>query len=501
MLLALLVLTAGCQRPVSRTSPLDQTGVQWAPVDWRIENPSVEGNPFDLVARVTFTHLPSGEARTTEMFYVGEGTWSFRFTGTAPGTWTFASTSGDPDLDGLQGAVEIEPNAEAYGFVTHVGNRWARQRGVGGELEAFVPQFVMYEPPDYLYRHRGALDRDITVFLDEHGFTGFHVPVFCRWFDLDTERCGDLATDDPNPDLRTFEVLETLIWKTHAAGGVVHLWAWGDESRTQTPTRWGLNGVADRRLQRYIAARLGSLPGWTMGYGFDLWEWVEGPELTAWHAYVHDHLGWPHMLGARSSKNELTQLSEDLDYASYEQHRPAYAMYVQTIEARPSKPAFSEDRFRIRDSEQHRAKDYDMERTRRGLWHAAMAGGVANIWGHLLGQEDGRSGSTPYPRPAWIKTYASFINPRFALDLVRDNDLAEGAYVLRSEDRQRYLLYGEAIDRITLDLTSSPAPLRAVAVDATQPYEEIDLGVLSPDRQVLQLARPSDWAIAIGDFE
>ena len=64
--------------------------------------------------------------------------------------------------------------------------------------------------------------------------------------------------DWPRPDLRTFDALELLIRKTNAAGGIVHIWAWGDESRRQTPIRLGgKNGPADRRLQRYIAARLG----------------------------------------------------------------------------------------------------------------------------------------------------------------------------------------------------------------------------------------------------
>ena len=55
----------------------------------------------------------------------------------------------------------------------------------------------------------------------------------------------------------------------------MHLWTWGDEQRHMTPARWGINGNVDRATpERYIAARLGPLPGWTMGYGFDLDEWV-----------------------------------------------------------------------------------------------------------------------------------------------------------------------------------------------------------------------------------
>jgi hypothetical protein len=127
-------------------------------------------------------------------------------------------------------------------------------------------------------------------------------------------------------------------------------------------------------------------------------EWVSGDELTDWHSYMHERFGWPHLLGARAGKNRLDQLSETLDYSSYEQHKPDYEKYVETIEARPCKPPFSEDRFRIREPPQ--SKDYTMEMTRRGLWHSAMAGGVANIWGNLVaaaGANDGSASSAPAP--------------------------------------------------------------------------------------------------------
>ena len=55
----------------------------------------------------------------------------------------------------------------------------------------------------------------------------------------------------------SFEVLESLIQKTYDQGGVLHFWFWGDESRKQTPIKWGKEKEVDQRLQRYIATRLG----------------------------------------------------------------------------------------------------------------------------------------------------------------------------------------------------------------------------------------------------
>ena len=41
----------------------------------------------------------------------------------------------------------------------------------------------------------------------------------------------------------------------------------------------------------------------------------------------------------------------------------------------------------------------------------------------------------------------------------------------------------------------------AVAIDCKKVYEEIKLGTLKPENQVINLPRTSDWAIAVGSFE
>jgi hypothetical protein len=465
---------------------------QWLPTEWIVSGVRHDGNPFDVVARVTFEHAVSGDRRVTEMFAIGGDEWRFRFTGTRPGRWTYRSASETVDLDGMTGAVDVAPNPDGVGFVTHVGSKWARQVGLEGRLDAFVPQYVMYDTPDVYHGEPAKIDRDIETFIVGHGFTGFHTVVFARWFDINNERTGEMP-DDVNPDPRTFDALELLITKTQAAGGVTHLWAWGDESRRQTPIRWGINGEVDRRLQRYIAARLGPLPGWTMGYGYDLWEWVDGNQLAAWHAYMQDHMGWPHMLGARATSNTLDQIAEGLSYSGYEQHRPDYDTYVRTIAARPGAPAFSEDRFRIRPNSRYPDKDYDEARTRRGLWHSAMAGGVANIWGSL----DAEGRSLPYPHAAWFRCYAAFFADRFASDMHACPEVVDGGVAMRSADGGRAIFYVEDADSLTIDLSDMSRPCAAVVVDALGPYAETDVGLLTPGKHTIRFRGRSDWAVAV----
>ncbi len=476
----------------SRAAAAPREATQWLPTEWVVAGVEHEGNPFDAVARVTFDHEASGERRITEMFAVGDGEWRFRFTGTRPGRWTYGSDSDVPGLDGLTGDVRVAADPDGVGFVTHAGAKWARQVGTEGALQAFVPQYVMYDTPDLYHDDAAKIDRDVETFLVGHGFTGFHTYVFARGFDIGRERTGDMP-DDANPDPQTLDALELLITKTHAAGGVTHLWMWGDESRRQTPIRWGINGTVDRRLQRYIAARLGPLPGWTMGYGYDLWEWVDGEELTAWHTYMQRHMGWSHMLGARATSNTLGQIAEGLSYSGYEQHRPDYETYVRTIAARPNAPSFSEDRFRIRPNSRYPDKDYDEVRTRRGLWHSAMAGGVANIWGNL--DEGGRS--LPYPHAEWFRCYAAFFADRFTVDMEPAAETVHRGVALRSADGARYVFYVEDADALTIDLLTMPRPGASVVVDARDAYAETDPNTLAPGKHTLSFPHVSDWAVAV----
>ena len=484
------------------TTPVaDVHGTLWSPtLEWSFDNPEWDGNAFDLVARVVFTHDDTGISHASEMFYAGDTAWNVRFTGTRIGMWRWTSLSEDPDLHELSGTVWIEDNPDVNGFVEPRDHNWTWS----GSGRAFVPQLVMLPGPNYFYGDWDWVDEVIQTYLVEHGFNGFHVPVFCRWSDLDQSACNEVGT--PEPDGRTFEALEVLIRQTHAAGGMVHLWAWGDEQRGMTPAIWGINGAEDERIQRYIAARLGPLPGWTMGYGFDLDEWATEEDLSTWHTNMQQLFGWRHLLGGRSAgPNDGTdhsdqQLYEGLDYSGYEHHQPDYDVYVAAIDARPDKPTFSEDRFRVRDTHD---KDYTEEMTRRGLYHSTMAGGVANIWGYLL--DDGTGGdpdegfSHTYPHPEWILTNATFFADRFTDGMIRCPEATDGV-CLRREDHTGYLVYAEATDQIWLDLTAIGDAVVAVAVDTKLTYAEIEIGPLPPQDQTWAAPYASDWVLAIGAF-
>jgi hypothetical protein len=508
-----------------------RTSVFGPAVEYTLRNPSWEGNPFDLEATATFTHPQSGQTFQHPWYYAGESDlWKLRFTGIQPGRWTFTTSSRDRDLDGRTGTIEVAADPDARGFTVAAGYQWAQQRG-DGTLNAIAPQLVMYDRYVESF-DTPKIERDIDTFLVQHGFTGFHVPSIAgQWFDHTKKGRVQVDPSMQDPDPRTFEALERLIRKTHAAGGHVHIWIWGDAARSQTPDRLtgGKNGEIDQRLQRYIAARLGPLPGWSMGYGFDLDEWAganKNPSIVKrWEDYLLNHSGYPHLFGGRSLGPNEGKLAEDIawnahfGYAGYEHHRPSYddyrAVMTAAVDGRPlSTPVLSEDRFRIRDGK-YRSKDYNEQQTRRGMWASMMAGGVANIWGHLIphGNVDDYV-SAPYSDEtrASLKTWNCFWfeGNRFQLGMQPANELTPDPMFTGDDGRRLKIIgtvvladghdlivaYGEDTNRITLDLSSLGRHYRAIAVDTLRPYEEIELGEVSGTAE-LSLPAHSDWALAL----
>ena len=515
----LLLASAGPHAAAQdRTLPA-QSGTQWYPfVEWRLENASYEGNPFDLDAQAVFVHTGSGETVTTPLFYDENDTWAFRFTGTHTGDWAFRTASADQDLHGWTGAVTITENADpdAHGFMKAFGSKW----GWEGTEEAFVPQYVMGKEPS-AYLTGGAVDTakvagDIEEFVEGHGFTGFHLRGGAGWF------------EGEDPDVGFYRAVEEVLRRVHARGGASHLWMWGagrdEDDEGPIALAGGPMSEVDRRNLRYLAARLGPLPGWSMGYGFDTENgWAPPEELDAWKAFLEEEMAYDHFLGARVSADDKGLWATEPrppkppldaannapigdayaswlggDYVGYTSYRPLYPRYVQALYHRPEKPSFEEDRFRLRDRENWAYKDYSAELTRRGLWHAAMAGGVANIWGNLLPEED-EGGSQPYAIKEQIHTYARFFEGRFlkAMQTVYDGPELR----LVTPEGTHAIVYREDTDVVRLDLGGMGGRLRAVAVDAKKPYEEVELGALAPEAQAWEAPYRSDWAVAVGDFE
>ncbi|MFP4622164.1 MAG: DUF5060 domain-containing protein [Bacteroidales bacterium] len=497
-----------------------KSGNQWSQVlEWTIENPSYKGNPFEIEAKAIFYHTESGRTITTPLFYDDNNIWKFRFTGVKTGEWKIRTYSQDNDLNGWTGKVDITENEndKAHGFIKAFGNKWGWQ----GSETAFIPQYVMGKRPSaYLENGKvniNKINEDVQELVREHGFTGFHIPVKGRWF------------EGKNPDPQVYQVVERIIQNVHDQGGACHIWLWGsggggEDGSGPEAFANGPRSKIDKRNLRYLAARLGPLPGWSMGYGFDTENgWARPEQLDAWKAFLEKHLGWDHFLGARVGYDEKGLWAVDPrpprpphdanfrspiadkyttwlggDYIGYTSYRPLYPRYREVLQHHPDKPSFEEDRFRLRKSEKWSYKDYNPELTRHGLWHSAMAGGVANIWGNLL-PDDAQEGSRPYDIKEQIKTYSRFFENRFHKEMVSFYDGPE--LRLMVPEGEYAIVYRENSDVVSLDLRRLKGEQPTIAVDTKNPYKEIEIGSFTPGKHVWQAPYRSDWAIAVGEFK
>ena len=485
-------------------------GLMWDCMEWSVKDVSHSGNPFDVSARAAFTHAGTGEKRVTEMFYDGDDAWRFRFTGTRTGKWTFETSSNIPGLNGHTGAVTVaeNPGRNIKGFLTHVGNKYAIQVKDETDLRGYLFNAYMsrVRHPAYLddfgadlqqvQTKAGACLKDALA----NGFEIVFVHVNNNWFKLGVREHNKHNSENPDP--LAFRVLEKIIKTIHAAGGRVHIWAWGDESRKWTPkgVTGGINGKADRRLQRYIAARLGPLPGWTMGYGFDLHEWTNTEQLNAWAAYMHDHFGFQHLLCARGyvlegsfNVNSYDGFGRDVALTATA-HGPAdYKEITEDMDGDLARPHLYEERH----SYKRDGFNLDMDGTRRLLWWESMAGGMGGFYGFYP------NSPYPYPNPEQLRTHYEFwhTNNRFRLDMQRANNLSNSAHVLSVPLKLHCVFYAENASTIHMDLSGMPGTQPAIAVDTIKQYKEIKIGILSAKEHVWKAPYRSDWAIAVGDFD
>ena len=513
----------------------------WDCEEYCLNNTTWSGNPFDLVATVTFTH--ANEKRTTEMFYAGNNLWKFRFTGTRTGLWTFSTSSRDEDLDGRSGSITVIPraNSQKKGFLTHVGNKYAIMTEDIDHLEGYVYQVFMNQQ-DYEQQHehgsrilgdpsRSDLIADYWKNTRENGFDIYFFAVFFSWFRMgalsinDFSGNADADLDEPDPAL--FDTLERAIKYAHERGGRTHIWAWGDNDRKQTPNHLGdgFRGKRHRRLIRYIAARLGPLPGWSMNFGFDTIEMPSAEADTTWWAdEMNRTMGWPHILTSRGWKdnrfgansfagfggNPYDLETTDKGPADYEEIR-------KHMEIHRNKPSIYEERHTYNRWNCWPTRVSDPDRLngtgcRRLIWWEAMAGGMGGFFGHFSERfnqygpfrPEGPCGYHPDSLKRAFRTYREFWkHGRLRLSMSPDKGRIRGAkgYCLVAADKKHFIFFVEEADSVTIDLNGMPDSQPVVSVDGRADYDKIDKGKLTAGVHTIRLGPTSDWALAIGEFD
>ncbi|HPE74663.1 MAG TPA: DUF5060 domain-containing protein [Draconibacterium sp.] len=485
----------------------EREATMWLYEEWTLENRSWTDNPFDVVAVVTFVHGFSGERHNTEMFYAGENKWKFRFTGIKEGRWIFSTLSSDVNLNGHFGSVMVKPrtNSNIKGFLTSVGNKFAIMEENIDHLNGYVYQvFMNQQDYEQQYDHhtrilsdpgRSNLIKDYWNNTQDNGFNIYFFSPFYSWFRMGALSINDFSispnTEKFNPDPELFDILEEAINCAHQSGGRTHIWAWGDNDRKQTPNFLpdGLRGKSHRRLIRYIAARLGPLPGWTMSFGFDTFEMPNVEEDCAWWAdELNKRMGWPHILTSRGWENEsfgansYAGFGGPYDLTASATGPSGYHEIKQHLETKINKPSIYEERHTYNRWKcwPHSVPDSNRlneTNSRRLIWWEVMAGGMGGFFGHFSERfnaygpfnPNGPCGYYPESLKLAFRTYREFWkNGRLQLSMSPDNQRVvseTNGYCLSAINKKQFVFFIEEADSVLIDLNGMPGSQPIFSID------------------------------------
>jgi hypothetical protein len=476
--------------------------VQWAGThDLSFQNPGWTGNPYDVLATATFAHATEPSV-TTELFFNGGDEWVARFRGSALGAWSYTTSSTESNLDGHAGSIEvIRAPSNRLGPVEADGELLVRRRDNGAET--IVVQPFGFDA-DVEFDHIGMLSTDDAIRasqiqsifdnVQDAGMDGLKAYLYHNMLEFGSKTNGHRSTD---PDRFAFQVVEEVLAEASNRGMYLHFWFWGDgESNSASDGLiGGINGTVDRRLQRYVAARLGPISGWIGAYGFDLGEWVTEQQVRDWASYVRSRSGWHNLLMAREtiydSGGSFLMGADKLDVYSNDD-RPLlhdqnfYDQAVDRLTEFGGFPVMFERRFQyLRDGV------WDAVQTRRSMWQFSIAG-VGAVYGEKS------DGSYPAADEARFRVHQRFWSTRHVSPRVQVAKLTS-EYAMRSSDADRYVVYQENTGTVSLPLAGLASAKTAVAIDAdSETYTEVSLGRLTPGDQTWDAPYASDWVVAVG---
>jgi len=429
-ILAILILVCASSPALAQLSKTVEL-YRW--VDFSVEAPDAATGVarWDVEGSCVWTHENGTVRRTSLVWYSGSAdTYVYRFGGALQGRWTGVTRSPAAALNGLELTVTVTPssNPKRIGWSGQRSGEpaaWARQQGSKGELVKCTPILVMMPGVQHWHNDLSRLQAFVAEFHDNHGFNGGHLSTIGRaWFEVDSS--GPLDTAPAVPDVRTFAALEAAASEWSERGGWLHLWMWGKGGSgdfDRLPGRY--SGEQSRRINRYIAARLGPVPGWSMGIGWDVEFWADRKKLKWWLDDLIPQLGgWHHWIGHRYSDSDIGQgrdpdpankgkyLSRGITWNTLRSGSEQYAGWEHWstmtsdsaidagLAAVPDRPMMSEDRFRRRENAWRQKDMHSDDDILKEIPRWAKRG-VAAIYGRLIDSRDG--GSDIWPNKAAIK--------------------------------------------------------------------------------------------------
>jgi hypothetical protein len=263
-----------------------------APSEIVVDGPS-HGNPFvDVEFSVEFRL--GDEVVRVGGFYDGDGVFRARFLPSAPGGWTFRTSSTARSLDGLTGALEVAPALPGARGPVRVADRFHFAHADG-------TRHVPLGTTAYAWTHQSAeLEEATLATLAASPFTKLRMCVFPKAYLYNTneperypfERDADGGWDVERPVPEFFRHFEERIADLDRLG------VQADVILFHAYDRWGfsdLGRAADDLVTRYVVRRLSALPNvwWSLANEYDLlWsKTVEDWERLAAIVVAEDPVG------------------------------------------------------------------------------------------------------------------------------------------------------------------------------------------------------------------
>lgn len=262
---------------------------------------SYSGNPFEVVLDATFTHTASGTQLTLPGYYNGNDRWEIGFMPTRLGTWSWVTSSPDPDLDGRTGSLECVASGHP-GMLTRDPlhpRKWKFTDGGYAVPMAFRMEFFVEPASDaefaetadfLLHGIRGHLLE--TRLLEQYGR-----------FDGRTDFIFEGDWENHRFDLEVWNRMARRMEMLTERGLGAHVMFYSDDIGTPD---WDGRSPTEALVIRYAVARLAGYPTVWFNTGTDIGEYRNDADIDWFGERIAELDPYDHPRSSRTSCRDRT---------------------------------------------------------------------------------------------------------------------------------------------------------------------------------------------------
>ncbi|MCF7707552.1 MAG: DUF5060 domain-containing protein [Verrucomicrobia bacterium] len=366
---------------------------KWRQFRVGFENASWEGNPYGLQFKAVF-ESPSDRSLTQFGFYAGGNTWKIYFMPDETGVWSYTTISPDADLDGHTGEF-ICKSSDLPGALVGAGengNRWKYADagyvmpliwGVGAYKKG-IGHFRAHNPDDPNVRAAINKASDIGAILLN---TGAIVLAKRDW--------AKAWPNDAMPYVNGKEgiIFNPVFWDNLNAtmdyardrGMGFYFMLYTDDALKPDNLGIAPDSKSERRLFRYVTARLAPYPVVLWDSGIDITEYRNHAWINRFTDWFRRNDPWKHPVSSRHGGGSGSAVAENQTYDSVGgAFMPKRDELLKHL--RKTVPTAHTDHWRVFISR----GDWTNRKIRNAVWYCGLSGGQAPFPDYSQGAFDRR---------------------------------------------------------------------------------------------------------------